>query len=126
MKALHLICRKNGPGRFEGLVAIDRSKGIYESGTWAFPSGEPLDDLIGGWIYLHPTGKGQVSELGGSVRGIRRGPRLDSNAIREGYVIEFEARPEGRGQKWRGAHHTMAWTSGLVEADLPHEISRAV
>ncbi len=47
--------------------------------------------------------------------------KREGNAIEDGFVFVFEARKEGRNQKWRGANHTMAWTSGAIDPTLSHE-----
>jgi hypothetical protein len=43
-------------------------------------------------------------------------------AIEERFSVLLEARAEGRGQCWRGAGHSMAWTGGLVDLSFAHEI----
>jgi hypothetical protein len=45
-----------------------------------------------------------------------------SAAIEERFSVLLEARAEGRGQCWRGAGHSMAWTGGLVDLSFAHEI----
>lgn len=77
--------------------------------------------LIGGWIYLHPDGKTDPSQFGGVILSFTPCERREGAAREQGLAFTFEARKEGRNQAWRGANHDMAWTSGLVDAALPHE-----
>lgn len=76
-------------------------------------------ELVGGWLCLH-TSKGAASEFGGMV--VDDEPVvIDEAGHRHGVILHVQKRPEGTGQRWRGAQHSMAHQSGLVEADLPHE-----
>lgn len=116
MKALHLICRRVSGG----LNGVTRIEGItYRSCCWVFGETEARS-LVGGWLYLHPEGKAQKSEFGGVVQMIEPAKR-DNKAIEEGWAFVFEARHEGRGQAWRGRDYSLAWTSGIIDASLPHE-----
>jgi hypothetical protein len=78
--------------------------------------------LIGGWIYLHPEGKTNPSQFGGVIMSVKPCERREGAAIEQGLAFTFEAKKEGRNQVWRGADHAMAWSSGLVEPTLPHEM----
>jgi hypothetical protein len=37
----------------------------------------------------------------------------------------LEPSSAARGRSWRGADHSLAWTGGIVEASLPHELRKA-
>jgi hypothetical protein len=118
MKAIHLICRRDDGLRPNGLIRDPSAKNTWHSSCWALPQQEALS-LRGGWIYLHPAKSG-LSEMGGQIVDVyhmkRKGmPKED------GFVFVFESRREGREQKWRGADHTMAWTSGAIDASYVHE-----
>lgn len=118
MKAIHLICRRKTDGHLEGLSFI--GDGMFESCCWVLGDSREAQSLVGGWAYLHPTGKTSPSEFGGVIRAVRPAVR-EGKAIKDGFTLVLEARREGRGQKWRGAAHGMAWTGGIVGAGLPHE-----
>ena len=119
MKAIHIICRREGTrGGFKDLERVAGENNIYRSSCWALHN---PNDLIGGWLYLHPDGKNAPSGFGGVVRSFDACKR--EAATEDGIAFVFEARKEGRGQRWRGANHGMAWTGGIVEATYPHEIS---
>jgi hypothetical protein len=120
MKAVHLICRREGHS-FVGLTLIDREQKLYRSCCWAFPPTDDLNNLVGGWLYLHPDSKSHPSKFGGVIQEVLLTP-VEGMAIEDRYTFVFEARPEGRDQAWRGKHHGMAWTSGIIDASLPHEI----
>ncbi len=114
-RSAHFINRREGSGR-EGLIRVEGNR--YGSCCWAI-SAEEAAGLIGGWIYLHQS-KGDRSAFGGVVQAVEPADRLGT-ARQEGYIIYFETRREAREQAWRGAHHAMAWWSGLVDADAAHE-----
>lgn len=118
-KSIHLICRRDGI-TFEGLSPAPEGKNVYMSYAWAFPSKFDLSSLTGGWIYLHPVSKNAPSEFGGVIHDITPSNRF-GKAHSDGYMVVFESRKEGRGQKWRGSYHGMAWTGGIVEANFEHE-----
>lgn len=121
MKAVHLICRRDGISLL-GLSRVPGEHSTYRSCCWAFHSSEKPEELVGGWAYLHPIAKSSPSEFGGVVRAVEPAKR-EGKPIEDGYVLTIESRPEGKGQRWRGADHIMAWTSGIIEAGLPHERS---
>jgi hypothetical protein len=116
--SIHFICEHEGIG-LKGLEATDRATKLWRSYCWDITSTD-AETLIGGWIYLHPT-KNQPSAFGGRIL---RFERIwdEGGAKRQDRVwFEFEARQEGRGHKWRGQDHGMAYTSRPVPANLPHE-----
>jgi hypothetical protein len=123
MKAVHLLCRREGLG-FKGLELVTNEKGVYRSCCWAFGESSNPHSLVGGWAYLHPVAKSAPSEFGGIVRAIEPSKRA-GKSIEEGYILVIEARREGKGQPWRGADHPMAWTSGIIDASLPHETNES-
>jgi hypothetical protein len=124
MKAVHLICRRDGIS-LKGLTPIKEGKDIYRSCCWAFRETDNPHELIGGWAYLHPVSKSAPSEFGGVVRAVEPAKR-DGKAIEDGYVLVIEARRQGKGQPWRGADHGMAWTGGIVEASFVHEMANGL
>lgn len=117
MRAVHFIC-----GRDDGVslnnFSFDDASGITRSGNWDVRK-EDASALMGGWMYLHPA-KASPSEFGGIIVGFE--PVVDSTLKRSNRII-FLVRSQGagKGQKWRGKAHGMAHSSGLVDADLPHE-----
>ena len=120
MKAIHIICRREGPLGFSDLEHVAGESNIYRSKCWALHKQDNPNDLIGGWVYLHPVSKNAPSEFGGIVRSIETCKR--DAPTEDGIAFVLKARKEGRGQHWRGADHGMAWTGGIVEATYPHEI----
>jgi hypothetical protein len=119
MKAVHLVCRRGRNGSLEGMTVVEAKSRLCESNCWAFRDVDRPEQLVGGWVYFHPT-KGSPSEFGGVVEDVRPALRADK-AQKEGYTIFLTSRPEGKGQRWRGADHQRAWTGGIVDASLPHE-----
>ncbi|MGJ4886403.1 hypothetical protein [Bradyrhizobium sp. HKCCYLRH1065] len=120
MKAIHIICRREGIS-LRNLTHSKNEKGVYTSKCWALHKRDDPQELVGGWIYLHPTNKNSPSEVGGLVIAVASCIREDA-ATEGGFSFTFLLRAEGRGQHWRGADHGMAWTGGIVEANLPHEV----
>ena len=112
--AIHLINRRKGPT----LLGLDRwveQADGFRSCCWQL-SDEQAASLVGGWVYLHGS-KAERSSFGGQILGFEQGQ--DGSADRK--AILFRAEASCRGQRWRGANHGMAYTSGIVTADLPHE-----
>jgi hypothetical protein len=109
MNSAHFINKRDGKDLI-GLTLIDKEKNLYSTEAWKI-GGENAALLTGGWIFLHAS-KGEDSVIGGEV--------LDCELIEpegEGrYRISFTAREEGRGKKWTGKDHGMAWWSGIVDA----------
>jgi hypothetical protein len=116
-QAIHFICRRDASGNFRN-SRRDEATGLLRCGNWKVTAQE-AEALQGGWVYLHTT-KAGASELGGIVRGYE--PVVDHEVSRVNR-IEFllDVRCRGKGHNWRGAAHRMAWTGGMVPADLPHE-----
>lgn len=116
MKAVHFISRRDGGIGLVGLTKL--GTGTFRSECWTFAKADRPKDLTGGWIYLHPGGKDQPSTFGGRISEIQPCERSDGTV---GVSFLFEAKPEGRGQSWRGPDHAMAYTSGILDASLEHE-----
>ncbi len=117
MKAIHLICRREG----KDLIGLTHEGGrIYRSCCWAVSEGD-AGSLIGGWIYLH-SAKAMKSEFGGAVLAVESVSWGEALAQTR-YAIRFEARKEGRDRPWRGSNHGMAWTGGVVDGSFDHELN---
>ena len=117
MFAIHFICKRDDGVTLNG-VKRDGATGNHRSGQWDI-SDDDARSLVGGWLYLHPT-KADRSEFGGVIVGYE--PVVDKQlAHAERIVLLIEKRREGSGQRWRGKSHGMAYSSGLVSADLEHE-----
>jgi len=119
MAAIHFICRRQGH-TLRNLTQVKDRQNVWISGCWTISERE-AQQLVGGWIYLHPEGKTEPSQFGGVILSFEPCERREGAAREQGLAFTFEARKEGRDQAWRGADHAMAWTSGLVEDALPHE-----
>lgn len=116
-KAIHLINEREGLSR-KGLTLQERATDTWRSCCWLL-SGEEQDALLGGWLYLHDA-KAKPASFAGQILGFEPAKR-DGAAIEDGVAILFRADRSGRDQKWRGASHAMAWSSGVIDGDLPHE-----
>jgi hypothetical protein len=77
MKAIHIICRRDGIS-LRNLVQSTTEKGVYTSSCWALHKRDDPQQLIGGWIYLHPVSKNAPSEVGGLVTSIGTCTRDDA------------------------------------------------
>jgi hypothetical protein len=117
--AIHFICRRQGLG-LRKLHKVKGEKDRWISSCWTI-SERDAQQLLGGWIYLHPEGKANRSQFGGVILAVSPCERGDGAASEQGVAFTFAARKEGREQVWRGADHGMALTGGVVEASLPHE-----
>lgn len=137
MWVVHLI-NKIDPrnGRLAGLnpaSEIDPNGHHFHSCCWDF-SLEEAQKLIGGMIYLHLTKK-RPAEWAGRVKDVgpinlrdktmeRFFPHVESMGLdpkkfdRVKFIVEIL--PERRGEKWRGADHSMSWTSGIIEVDTDY------
>ena len=116
-KAIHLKNERQGISR-RGLTKVVGERNGWRSCCWLLTD-EEQDALIGGWLYLHET-KSTPSQFGGMIIGFEPAER-DGAARSNGVAIVFRADSRARDQGWRGANHGMAWTSGVLEGDLPHE-----
>lgn len=105
MKALHLICRRNGKG-LEGM-SFDKGTNLHRSGAWKF-SPEIATDLVGGKILFHKT-KQQPSTMGGTI------VKFESTSDPERLAFYFKSESDCRNVAWRGQDHAMAWTGGVVD-----------
>lgn len=105
MKSAHLICR-NAFG-----VKRASAPNEYTSGSWVI-SEEEAKALVGGRLYLHES-KSEPSYFGGVVLDWHKTKR-DSAAIEDGITFLIVSDREGKGAKWTGADHAMAWFSGVV------------
>jgi hypothetical protein len=117
MSAIHLICRRDANGDLNYLSHDGGT--IYRSGRWDINQHEAAE-LLNGWLYLHPTKK-DPSEFGGRITAFEVVERT-GNPHPIGIVFTLEARREAREQRWRGQDHGRAWTGGVVENSLPHEM----
>jgi hypothetical protein len=117
--AVHFICRRQGHS-LRNLFQVKDRQNVWISSCWTIPERD-AQELVGGWIYLHPEGKTNPSQFGGVILAVSPCERREGAAIEQGLAFTFEARKQGRDQVWRGADHAMAWTSGLVDASFPHE-----
>lgn len=113
-QSIHLISRREGI-TLHGMSRWPEEPQGYQSCCWLI-SDEDATNLLGGWVYFHET-KADPSGFGGVILGFA--PGHDDLAHRK--IIMFRHDRRARGQQWRGADHSMAYSSGLVEADLPHE-----
>ena len=118
VKAIHLKCERDENGFLKNLKIINRGGILYDSGNWDMHVSE-AESLVGGWLYLHPAKK-KLSEYGGKIVSWQKIVDEDK-AHSERVVFKFEAKKQAQGKKWRGKNHTMAWQSGVVEADYDHE-----
>jgi hypothetical protein len=117
--AIHFICRRQGLG-LRNLHKVKGEKDRWVSSCWTIPERD-AQQLVGGWIYLHPEGKTNLSQFGGRILSFESCERREGAGIEQGLAFTFEARKQGRDQPWRGADYAMAWTSGIVDASFPHE-----
>src|SRR5215217_4270045 len=122
MKAIHFICRRDVDGiNLNGVSVVQKGPSpIYRSCCWDI-SEPDAEALIGGWVYLHPK-KTSLSEFGGRVLKFEAGQEWLDKAHQNRVAFFLEASPRGKGQIWRGVDFSLAWTGGLVEAALPHEL----
>lgn len=117
-KAIHFINERQGIGR-KGLSLVERQTKTWRSCCWVLGV-EQQEALLGGWLYLHNT-KASPASFAGQIIGFEDAER-EGAAIKGGVAILFRASEAGIGHAWRGADHGMAYSSGVIEADLPHEI----
>jgi hypothetical protein len=117
--AIHLICRHGQHGEWPESVTHDPATKTFSSGFWDIPA-EDAEALVGGWLYLHPS-KAEPSYFGGPISGFEQVLRDDAKRQKR-IAFKFHPNASGRGQRWRGHDHSRAWTSGLVQAGLPHEV----
>ena len=108
---IHLICKAN-----EGLRCIDKANAIYESEAWLL-TGEEMVALKGGDALLHST-KSQPSHFGGTVLNVRPIDGAEQGS-RARCVLVIQSRADAKGVDWdnQGQHHSMAWTTGVMESD---------
>ena len=116
-QSIHLICRRVHGGGLKGVTKLEPAP-RFRSVSWELSAANAAA-LVGGWVYFHPS-KTVPSEMGGRIIAVEESGERTAHDAPEVAII-FEAAVEGRGQKWRGMGHSMAWTGGNVEADLPHE-----
>ena len=117
MPSIHFLCRPAESGGHLRLSEIDATQS--KSACWYFlPSMRGrIDELVGGWIYLHEK-KDQPSYTGGVIARIEPCKRKNS----DGVAFIFEKRPEGQRQSWRGLDHAKAMNSWIVPYSFPHEM----
>ena len=117
---IHLICRSGENGGLTNLTRVPERPNVYRSETWELSRAD-ADALAGGWLYRHPA-KARPSQFRGRVLSVEESGHHTAHAKPE-FAFIVKARLGGKGQKWRGAFHAMAWSSGLVEASYPHEMA---
>jgi hypothetical protein len=117
VKSIHFICEHQGIG-WRNLHRD--SDGTYRSGYWDI-SREDAENLVGGWLYLHER-KSEASAFGGKILEFEVVQR-EELAHAKRVVLRLEVHGDAKDQKWRGNTHNMAWTGGVVEAVLPHEVA---
>ncbi|WP_445504810.1 hypothetical protein [Microvirga sp. G4-2] len=118
-RAIHLINKRDENNRLKGLSRDPNRPHTHRSSCWII-SDEDAAELVGGWVYLHPT-KAELSEFGGLILNVIPTKRI-GNEIEDGYEIVFESRREARNKKWRGRCYKMSWTSRVIEASYSHEL----
>ncbi len=103
MTSLHLICRS-------GLHLLPTKFPVFESGFWDL-SADDAKRLVGGSLFLHET-KSRPSYFGGTVLSWRV---TEANEPYPGRIVfEVCSTASGKGAKWKGAAHAMAWSGGIV------------
>lgn len=104
MLGIHFLCR-------DRLHVHAIKHPVYESGTWDV-SPEDAQRLVGGLIFLHQS-KAQPSYIGGVIDSFREVQTEMAHSRR--IIFKFTSTAEGKGVRWQGADHSMAWTGGIVE-----------
>jgi hypothetical protein len=104
MTSIHFVCRDRA-----NLTAIKHP--VYESGHWDLTL-EQAESLVGGMVYLHQT-KALLSYFGGRIDSYRPVDRGNAHSGRIAFT--FTSTLACKGVKWRGAGHSRAWTSGVIE-----------
>jgi len=105
MPSIHFICRG-------GLNLHVVKHPVYECGVWDVENDAPK--LVGGMLYLHEA-KADSSYFGGRIESFRVVETDEAHSLR--VVFTVRSLREGKGVRWCGAAHGMAWTSGVVEGD---------
>lgn len=121
VNSVHFKCVKLKNGQAMYVSHVEGTTNFL-SGYWDISEAE-AQALIGGWLYLHET-KSAPSYRGGKICGFKHEVRTDV-ARQHRIGLLFRPRMEAVGAMWRGAAHDMAWSSGLVEANFPHEAADA-
>ena len=103
---IHFICRDK-----KNVEVVEHP--IYTTGHWGVMNGE-ADKLVGGMIYLHEK-KNDPSYFGGRVLSWDITTEIVSPEHAGDIIFTIEATADGKGKKWSGQNHSMAWTSGLIE-----------
>lgn len=113
--AVHFINRRDGV-HLHGMTGWNGASNGFQSCCWHI-NDEEAGLLVGGWVYFHEA-KASLSRFGGVILGFEPG----QGELADRKVILFRSDNRARGQRWRGADHGMAMWSGVVVADLPHEL----
>ena len=114
--AIHLLNKPDETGRPRLLMPMGSTS--YRTCCWKMSPANAAN-LIGTWIYLHDR-KSELARIGGLVTAVE--PTTEPGFTDQGrYAITFTSHPDAKRMRWRGARHAMAWTSGPIEADAPHE-----
>jgi len=106
MICIHLLCR-------DRLNVHAVKHPVYDSGTWDV-SPQDAASLVGGMIYLHQA-KAQPSYVGGRIESYREIHTDLAHSRR--IIFTFTSTADGKGVRWKGAEHSMAWTGGVVDDD---------
>jgi hypothetical protein len=84
----------------------------FDSGFWDISEADAAR-LVGGTLHLHET-KTERSYFGGDITGYRIEERPEEAHVRR-IVFQVTSTATGRGARWSGANHALAWYSGVVE-----------
>jgi hypothetical protein len=113
MKVIHVIAhRVDGSSKPRNMDVIDRKEATYWSGYWDIPL-EEAQSAIGGMIFLHER-KREPSYFGGEILDARYYHHTKSPRPHR-VVFTIRSLKSCRGQKWRGASYSRAWTGRVTE-----------
>ncbi len=113
MKVVHVIGHVPEGKRMPiNMNLEDGVRNIYRSGYWDIPLAE-AQSAKGGMFYLHQR-KNKPSYFGGRILEVEyyhynKSPRSDR------VVFVVESLREGKGQAWRGASYSRAWTGRVID-----------
>lgn len=103
--SIHFICKHN-----EHVNRLDGTN--YTTGFWGVSESD-ASALVGGMVFLHKT-KQELSYFGGKVLSWRTASAEDHPDHVGDIIFTIESTLDGRGEKWSGKGHSMAWTSGVI------------
>ncbi len=93
MHAMHAICHRVD-GRPDNLTIIDARAGLYGSGWWELGA-DQMDEVVGGWLYLHETSKAD-SHFVAKIEGVERRDNVGRVELRVRKIAGIKDQP------WRG------------------------